>query len=163
MSRTLDPQLSFADLELRRMGVHLDPVLQGIDAFLDQHSALVEQVRLDLERGLKKPGAGRNGITPAQTLRSLTLMRVKNWDYRELRERINDGYTLRSFTDFDSQRVPKHDAFNRAFNRLTPATLQAINQAVIQAAVQLGLEDGRKLRVDTTVDVATLCYTSLSV
>jgi IS5 family transposase len=28
-------------------------------------------------------------------------MRVKNWDYRELRERINDGYTLRGFTDFD--------------------------------------------------------------
>jgi IS5 family transposase len=151
MSRTLDPQLSFADLELSRLGVHLDPLLQGIDAFLEQHSALVEHVRRDLERGLKNPGTGRNGITPSQTLRSLTLMRVKNWDYRELRERINDGYTLRGFTQFDSHLVPKHDAFNRAFNRLTPATLEAINQAVVQAAVQLGLEDGKKLRVDTTV------------
>jgi hypothetical protein len=27
-------------------------------------------------------------------------MRVKNWDYRELRERIADGVTLRQFTDF---------------------------------------------------------------
>src|SRR6266536_4806740 len=151
MSRTLNPQLSFADLELSRLGVHLDPVLQGIDAFLNQHSALIEHVRLDLERGLKKPGTGRNGITPSQTLRSLTLMRVKNWDYRELRDRINDGYTLRLFTEFGSHLVPKHDAFNRAFNRLTPATLQAVNQTVIQAAVQLGLEDGKKLRVDTTV------------
>jgi hypothetical protein len=61
----------------------------------------------------------------------------------------------------DSHPVPKHDAFNRAFNRLTPQTLEAINQAVIEAAVELGLEDGKKLRVDTTVDVATLCYTSL--
>ena len=34
MSRTLDPQLSFADLELSRLGVYLDPILQGIDAFL---------------------------------------------------------------------------------------------------------------------------------
>lgn len=108
-------------------GVHLDPVLQGIDVFLGQHSDLVEQVRRDLERGLKNPTTGRSGITPSQTLRSLTLMRVKNWDYRELRERINDGYTLRGFTQFDSHLVPKHDAFNRAFNRLTPATLQAIN------------------------------------
>jgi len=151
MSRTLDPQLSFADLELSRLGVHLDPLLQGIDAFLEQHSALVEHVRRDLERGLKNPGTGRNRITPSQTLRSWTLMRVKNWDYRELRERINDGYTLRGFTQFDSHLVPQHDAFNRAFNRLTPATLEAINQAVVQAAVQLGLEDGKKLRVDTTV------------
>jgi len=158
MSRTLAPQLSFADLELSRLGVHLDPVLQGIDAFLDQHSALVEQVRLDLQRGLKKPGTGRNGITPSQTLRSLTLMRVKNWDYRELRERINDGYTLRGFTQFDSHLVPQHDAFNRAFNRLTPATLEAINHAVVQAAVQLGLEDGKKLRVDTTVVETNIHY-----
>ena len=93
-----DPALLIRPLELRRLGVHLDPILQGIDAFLDRHSALVEQVRLDLERGLKKPGTGRNGMTHSQALRSLTLMRVKNWDYRELRERINEGYTLRGFT-----------------------------------------------------------------
>jgi transposase, IS5 family len=158
MSRVLNPQLSFADLELHRLGVHLDPVLQGIDAFLGQHSHLVEQVRLDLERGLKNPTTGRSGITASQTLRSLTLMRVKNWDYRELRERINDGYTLRGFTQFDTQLVPKHDAFNRAFNRLTPATLEAINQAVVQAAVRLGLEDGKKLRVDTTVVETNIHY-----
>jgi IS5 family transposase len=129
MSRIPEPQLSFADLALRQQGVHLDPLLQGILTFLDEHAALVEQVRQDLVRGLKNPNTGRGGITPSQTLRSLILMRVKNWDYRELRERINDGYTLRGFTDFDSHAVPKHDAFNRAFNRITPATLQAINQA----------------------------------
>src|SRR6516164_2716772 len=158
MSRLAPPQLSFADLELRRQGVHLDPLLQGILTFLDNQAALVEQVRQDLVRGLKNPHTGRNGITPAQTLRSLILMRIKNWDYRELRERINDGYTLRTFTDFDSQLVPKHDAFHRAFNRLTPATMQAINQAVVQAAVQLGLEDGKQLRVDTTVVETNIHY-----
>ena len=151
MSRFLITQLSFADLQLQNLGVHLDPALQGISSFLEKHSGLVELVRQDLDRGLKKPNAGRHGITAEQTLRSLTLMRVKNWDYRELRERINDGYTLRGFTRFDSHAVPKHDAFNRAFNRLTPATLAALNQLVIQQAVALGLEDGKQLRVDTTV------------
>ncbi len=158
MSRILDPQFTFADLELKRQGVQLDPTLRGIADFLDRHSALAEKVRLDLVRGLKKPTTGRNGITPSQTLRALILMRVKNWDYRELRERINDGYTLRGFTDFDGHPVPKHDAFNRAFNRLTPQTLEAINQAVIQAAVDLGLEDGKKLRVDTTVVETNIHY-----
>ena len=93
MSRVLEPQLSFADLELRALGVQLDPTLRGIVDFLEGHSSLVEHVRRDLERGLKNPGVGRNGISPEQTLRSWLLMRVKNWDYRELRERINDGYT----------------------------------------------------------------------
>jgi transposase, IS5 family len=151
MSRRLIPQLSFADLQLQNLGIHLDPSLQRIADFLKQHGDLVELVRKDLERGLKKPGAGRRGITPEQTLRSLILMRVKNLDYRDLRDRVNDGFTLRSFTQFDSHFVPQHDAFNRAFNRLTPATLAAINRLVVKAAVELDLEDGKQLRVDTTV------------
>jgi len=158
VSRVPISQFSFADLQLQSMGIHLDPVFQRIADFLEEHSALVELVRKDLERGLKKPNAGRHGITPTQALLSLILMRVKNWDYRELRERINDGYTLRSFTQFDSHAVPKHDAFNRAINRLTPATLAAINQLVVQAAVELGLEDGKKLRVDTTVVETNIHY-----
>src|ERR1700723_753560 len=112
---------------------------------------MIEQVRCDLTRELKKAETGRNRLTPQQVLRSLILMRVKNWNYRELRERIADGYTLRQFADFYCRPVPKHDAFNRAFNRLTPQTLQAVNELVVQAALDLGLEDRQKLRVDTTV------------
>jgi IS5 family transposase len=158
VSRRPFPQLSFADLQLQRQGVHLDPTLQRVADFLEEHTPLIELVRKDLERGLKNPNAGRHGITPAQTLRSLVLMRVKNWDYRDLRERINDGFTLRAFTLFDSHSVPQHDAFNRAFNRITPATLAAVNQLVVQAAVELGLEDGKQLRVDTTVVETNIHY-----
>jgi transposase, IS5 family len=151
VSRATARQISFADLELMRQGTRLEPQLQAITDFLDDHKELIEWVRRDLVRGLKKPGSGRRGLTPQQILRALILMRVKNWDYRELRERIADGLTLRQFADFYCDRVPKHDAFSRGFNRLTPATLEAINDLVVQAAVDLGLEDGGKLRVDTTV------------
>src|SRR5712671_2240384 len=134
-----------------RQGVRLEPLLDAISKFLDSQHEMIERVRRDLVRGLKKPRKGRRGLTAPQVLRSLVVMRVKNWDYRELRERIADGVTLRQFTDFYCDPVPKHDAFNRGFNRLTPQTLKAINDLVVQAAVGLGLEDGAKLRVDTTV------------
>jgi len=156
--RATPPQRTFADLEFLHQGVHLDPTLQAISDLLDQHGETIELVRQDLLRGLKKPHTGRGGIDAPQVLRSLILMRVKNWDYRELRERINDGYTLRHFTRFDSQPVPMHDAFNRAFLRLIPQTIQAINRAVVQAAVDLGIEDGNKLRVDTTVVETNIHY-----
>jgi IS5 family transposase len=39
----------------------------------------------------------------------------------------------------------------RGFVRLTPQTLKAVNDLVVRAAVELELEDGAKLRVDTTV------------
>jgi IS5 family transposase len=144
-------QVSFADFELMRQGIRLEPLLQAIADFLDDQKEMIERVRRDLVRGLKNPGSGRRGLTSHQILRALVLMRVKNWDYRELRERIADGLMLRQFTDFYCDPVPKHDAFNRSFNRLTPETLRAVNDLVVRAAVDLGLEDGAKLRVDTTV------------
>jgi transposase, IS5 family len=151
VSRTANPQIGFADWELKQQQHVLDPVLRGISEFLNEHAETIEKVRSDLEQGLKNPGTGRSGLTPAQVLRSLVLMRIKNWDYRELRERIADGYSLRIFTEFYSQPVPLHDAFHRSFIRLTPATIKAVNDLVVQAAVDLGLENGKKLRVDTTV------------
>ena len=138
MTRALDPQLSFADLEFLNQSVQLDPVLAAISNLIDRHGELIEAVRQDLERGLKNPATGRSGLNAQQVLRSLVLQRIKNWDYRELRERIADGYTLRRFTDFYSRCVPKHDAFNRAFNRLTPETLRVLNAAIVQAAVEAG-------------------------
>src|SRR6516164_10571908 len=153
MSRSANSQFSFADWELLRQGVVLEPSLAAIADFLDEQEEIVEAIRGDLRCGLKRPDTGRKGLTAQQVLRSLILMRVKNWDYRELRERIADGLTLRQFADFNAQPVPKHDAFQRAFTRLTQ-TLKLINELLVQAAVAMGLEDGSKLRVDTTV-VAT--------
>src|SRR5262250_2493162 len=151
MSRLANSQFSFADWELLRQGVVLEPSLAAIADFLDEHEEIIEAIRRDLRCGLKRPDTGRKGLTAQQVLRSLILMRVKNWDYRELRERIADGLTLRQFADFNAQPVPKHDAFQRAFTRLTPQTLKLVNELLVQAAVAMGLEDGSKLRVDTTV------------
>jgi transposase, IS5 family len=158
VSRAASSQISFADWELMRQGLVLEPLLQAISDFLDDHEELVARTRDDLRRGLKKPDTGRNGLAPQEVLRSLILMRVKNWDYRELRERIADGCTLRLFTGLRCRPVPKHNAFHRAFVCLTPATLRAINDLVVKAAVDLGLEDGTKLRVDTTVVQTDIHY-----
>lgn len=98
MSRGPNPQVSFADVEFVKQGIFLAPHLQAISNFLEEHEELIEKVRGDLQRGLKNPATGRNGLTPSQVLRSLILMRVKDWDYRELRERIADGYTSASPT-----------------------------------------------------------------
>jgi IS5 family transposase len=149
--RAPDPQISFADLEFIRQGIDLDPILKKISELLDDQPEMVKLVRRDLEWGLKRPATGRKGLTAEQTLRSFILRRVKDWDYRELRERIADGYSLRCFTRFYSGKVPKHDAFNEAFIKLRPATIKALNDLVVHGAVDLGLEDGKKLRVDTTV------------
>ena len=62
MPRTAKPQISFADWELLKQGISLEPFLQTISDFLDDHEEMIEAVRRDLERGLKKPATGRNGL-----------------------------------------------------------------------------------------------------
>jgi IS5 family transposase len=151
-------QLGFADLELWQQGVRLDPLLEQISRFLDRHGELLGMVHADLVRGLKKTHRGRSGLSAEQVLRTFVLQRVKSWDYRELRERIADGFTLRQFTRFDGAAVPQHDAFQRAFVRLTPCTLRRLNEAVVAAAVGMGLEDAGHLRVDTTVVETDIRY-----
>ena len=144
-------QVSFADIELAAQPLSLDPLLDTIATFLDTHAELVALVHQDLVRGLKQPGTGRTGLSAVQALRAFALQRIKNWDRRELRARIADGFTVRRFTTFDYQAVPSHTAFHRAFTRLTPITVRALNDAVVRAAITRGLEDGTRLRVDTTV------------
>ena len=150
-------QPGFADLELWRQ-VRPDPVLAQISAFLDAHGELLTLVHRDLTRQLKKRRRGRKGISAEQVLRAFVLMRLKNWDYRELADRIADGYTLRQFTRFDCAAVPRHDAFNRSFVQLKAATLRRINEALVQVAVQTGLEQVTKLRLDTTVVETDIRY-----
>src|SRR3954463_9012208 len=151
MSRATMQQISFADWELMQQGIDLEPMLKAISDFLAGQKDIVERIQRDLVRGLKKCKSGRSGLTAPQVLRSIVLMRVKNWSYRELRERIADGVSLRQFTEFYCRPVPKHYAFQRGFVRLTPQSMKDVNDLVVQVAVKLGLEDGAKLRSDTTV------------
>src|SRR5215469_11098414 len=65
--------MSFADLELLRQGVRLEPLLQAICDFLDKQPVLIERVRRDLVRDLKEPDKGRHGLTAPQVLRALVL------------------------------------------------------------------------------------------
>jgi len=144
-------QVSFADLELMSQGIEMDPVLNQVSAYVDQHPELVQAVEQRLQKGLKNSKTGRRGLTGAQVLLSWILMRIKNWDYRELAERIRDAITLRLFTRFYSQPVPCHTAFHRGHNRLTTELIRRLNEALLEAAVQDGLEDGEITRGDTTV------------
>lgn len=150
-------QTSFADLELWQR-VRLDPLLRHMSEFLDEHADILNAVHRDLSHQLKNKRSGRPGINAEQVLRSFVLMRLKNWDYRELAERVADGYTLRQFTRFGCAAVPRHHAFHRAFVRLEAETLRRINQAVVAVAVEMGLEDVNKLRMDTTVVETAIRY-----
>lgn len=153
MAREEDKQMTFADLELEVMGETINPILGIILTFINEKLAgvLLPMIHQELVAGLKNPNTGRPGLTPRQVLFSLILQRIKSWSLRELRERIADGITLRKFTGFYCNAVPKYSAFQRAFSKLKPGTMVKINDLVNRAAITADLENGDLLRSDTFV------------
>ena len=50
MARAAARQISFADVELMRQGVRLEPLLEAISKFLDNQHEMIERVREGAER-----------------------------------------------------------------------------------------------------------------
>jgi IS5 family transposase len=60
------------------------------------------------------------------------------------------------------EKVPDAKTLVRLGQAIGPETVRELHDRIVALAQQRRVIQGRKMRVDTTVDVATLCYTSLS-
>ncbi len=59
MTRAANTQFSFADLEFLEKGVRLKPTLHAVSDFIVGHGHVIDELRRDLNRGLKNPHTGR--------------------------------------------------------------------------------------------------------
>jgi IS5 family transposase len=60
------------------------------------------------------------------------------------------------------EKVPDAKTLVRLGQVIGPKTIAELHDRIVALAQERGVIQGRRMRVDTTVDVATLCYTSLS-
>jgi len=139
-----------------------DDLLDPVDQLLED-PALVDSVRecLATRRPLSTR-TGREGIAPDRLLRCCVMKHLKGWSFRALERELRSNLVYRRFTHFDAEVTPDYTTLSRTFALLSPAVTEQIHQRVVGLAGEHGFAHGDKLRTDTTVDVATLCYTSLS-
>ena len=138
-----------------------DDLLDPVDQLLDD-PALVDLVRQCLAtRSPLSKRTGRTGIAPDRLLRCSVMKHLKGWSFRDLERELRSNLVYRRFTHFDAEATPDSTTFSRTFALLSPAVTAEIHERVVSLACEQGVAQGRKLRTDTTVDVATLCYTSL--
>ena len=67
----------------------------------------------------------------------------------------------RQFTRIGAEKVPDAKTLGRVARALEPQVIEKIHSRMVALAQEQKVISGRRMRVDTTVDVATLCYTSL--
>jgi IS5 family transposase len=92
----------------------------------------------------------------------LILKHVRNWSYETLEREVRANVVYRSFCRMGMEKVPDAKTLVRLGQAIGPETIRELHDRIVALAQGRGVIQGRKMRVDTTVDVATLCYTLLS-
>jgi IS5 family transposase len=158
MRKKIVAQLSLFDQALHNLLILIKPEkkLKKMDAILNANPQIVDAVHKDLVDSLNP--VGRNGISAERVLRCAILKQLKNYSYRELRKRIHDGVTLRWFTRFYSHKIPHFTALQKAIKSISPQTWKRINDLLVDYGKQHKLENGRSLRIDTTVVETNIAY-----
>jgi len=126
--------------------------LQTMSDLLDRAPEVVDLVHADLVAGLRNPAVGRQALSAEQVLRAVIIKQMNQFSYLQLAFHLADSQSYRIFCRLGlGDDAPSKSALQRDIKKLQPETLEAINRAVVTLAAQLGIERGRKVRVDCTV------------
>jgi IS5 family transposase len=129
--------------------------LAVISTVLDQLPEAVQLIYEDLCRGRKRridPSKGRGGMAAEQILRVVMLKQLTGLCYEDLAFHLADSNTYRAFCRFGFDRkVPDEATLQRNVKGVRAETWQAIHRLVALKAEQLGVETGKRARVDCTV------------
>jgi IS5 family transposase len=139
-----------------------EPWMRHADAALED-DALLLIVQQELAKRCKKSKTRGRKATPAEVvLRMLLLKHVRDWSYEVLTREVRANLVYREFTRIGGEKVPDDRTMGNLARQLGPEVIEKVHQRVVGIAQENKIASGGKMRVDTTVDVSTLCYTSLS-
>ena len=128
-----------------------------------EDDSLVEVVQVAWSKRCQKSKTrGRPGTPADVVLRLLILKHLRDWSFEETTREVRANLVYREFTRIGAGAVPDDKSISRFGRQLGPEIVEKLHQRLVSIAQENKVVKGRKLRVETTVDVATLCYTSLS-
>lgn len=125
--------------------------LQAIAGLLDEHPTVAELVWQDLApKGLLKD-TGAQGLSAEQVLRALLIKQLNGFSYRALEFHLVDSVTYRRFCQLGWAQTPSKSVLASCIKAIRSDTLEQINRLLVGIAADKKIEDGKRVRVDTTV------------
>ena len=129
--------------------------LKAMSQWLDEHRDLLGLVARDLgQRGIK--ATGRRGLPAEAVLRCALLKQYRQLSYQELAFHLEDSASFRAFARLPWSWTPKKSVLQKTISAIQAATWEEINRTLLANARQERLEDGRVVRLDSTVTAALL-------
>ena len=131
--------------------------LATMRAILDAHPEFARWVQGDLLAGGVTADRGRVGMSGEQVLRALVIKQANGFSYEQLAFHLADSQTYRAFCLIGfAEKPPKKSTLQRNIKLVRPETLERVNRALVHYAQKQGIEDGQRLRSDSTVIEASI-------
>lgn len=126
--------------------------LKEVSHILDKNPIIVDLAYQDLTGGGVKARIGANGMTAEQVVRAAIIKQMNEFSYEELAFHLVDSTCYRWFCKIGiADKGFKSSALCDNIKKLSPETWEQINRIAIHYANEIGLEKGRKTRIDCTV------------
>jgi IS5 family transposase len=125
--------------------------LAAIDRVLDEKPAIAELVWQDLKADRTVKSAGAEGVSAEQVLRALLIKQLNGFSYRELAFHLADSASYRTFCRLSLGQRPSKTMLAACIKAIRYETLEQINRVVVGVAGERKIEDGARVRIDTTV------------
>jgi IS5 family transposase len=149
MRKSIAPQLSLVPQIVNHPHAR---ELARMSEILDKLPEAAELIAKDLAKGTKATKAGRAGMSGEQVLRAAILKQMHGWSYADLTFALADSPTFRTFCRIGMvEAAPKKATLADNIKRVKPETMEAVNKLVIGRSKKERVEDGKKVRIDSTV------------
>ncbi len=124
--------------------------LKAMSAWLDEHFEVLGRVGADLGRHGVKP-TGRKGLSAEAVLRCALLKQHRQLSYEELAFYLCDSTSFRAFARLPVHWTPKKSVLQSTISAISAETWEAINRCLMSHAMKARVEDGKMMRLDSTV------------
>lgn len=131
-----------------------------LDTLLENHPELVKMCKDDIMGGNKNSGRGRgDSPTVEQVVRAAVFKELKDMNYRDLEYAQSDSRICATFLKLDERKRPiSFQVWQEYISRVTEETLNGLLVRINQIAIDEGLEDMKRLRMDSTVVETDIHY-----
>jgi IS5 family transposase len=146
MRNICDTQLRF---EFYQSNSKMSKKLEKISEILEQDMGFLEKVSENFKTP-KQSSAGAKGMTVEQVVRIALLKQLSQLSYEKLHDELNDNISYRRFAKVHEGEVPKKMTLNENIKKISPEGWEEIHKVIIQTAKELGIEKGKRVRMDST-------------
>ena len=126
--------------------------LAEMNRIFDDHPEIYELVLDDLIAGGIDPDVGAEGMPAEQVIRLIVIKQMNRFSYNQLAFHGMDSDCYRSFCRVGYDQVLDKNTLQRNGKKVRAETLEAINRIIVLEGKARGVERGRTVRSDCTVE-----------